>query len=157
MNKKGQAFTMAWKMFYWLIISIVSVVVIFFIGAYFAKFIASAVYAPEETYIQVYTQRFIGSPSCFAYQDPLTGRTMQGVIDESKYRESVLRRCYDSDPRSLDLSVTLEVTDPRLALEKSTIYTEDFGQLKTKYPPTFVWVRKEDGTMLKGRLVIGVG
>ena len=157
-NKKGDAYTWMWTAMGWALILLPAIIITAIIMiSFFANFTNAALFTTEETYTTIYLHRFIDSPNCFAHQDPFTGRAMPGVIDEDKYTEEVLQRCSNADPTDMALLLQLDISDPRSKIAKKTIQTANFRQLGKKYPGTFVWIMQDDGTMLKGRLLVGVG
>ena len=108
-----------------------------------------AVAAPGELYLIAYTQRFINSPNCFAYQDE-TGRAYPGILDWDKFTNESLRRCFFTrDEWDVGFQLTLQNLD-----EKKVIETENYYQFREKRVE-YVLIRKDE-QLFKGNLSIGL-
>jgi hypothetical protein len=104
----------------------------------------------DRVYFDVYEQRFIGNPNCFAYQDPETGNIYPGVIDIFKFNDERLNTCYAKNENSrYEFLLTLNY-----GKEKKEIRTENY-MLLSKQKSVYVLVY--DGTgFISGQLLIGM-
>ena len=111
-QRRGEGDTVAYKMFVFIIFAfIIGFAVIFFLGimgtfdAYFAK-------VPPNLERSLLMDRLTLSKDCLAYQDPLTGRILPGVIDATGPASRSLA-CYNTDngPAPYAFRVTVYAAD----------------------------------------------
>lgn len=93
------------------------------------------------------SQRFFTSPTCFAFQDPETGRVSLGVIDMAKFNQANLDICYDTR--------NTEVKAFRLTLDGITLETKNWEGFLDRAEITKVSVY-DSGTIRKAEFLIQV-
>lgn len=79
------------------IIYIPAVIIVFIIFFYVAiQFIEiENVYSPKVK-VFIESQKFFSNPECFAYTDPLSGRTYPYTISLDRFNDNVLNHCFDA-------------------------------------------------------------
>ena len=132
--------------FYVLIVALVLIAMVFI----FRKYSLSPLETNPLVYVDVYVERFMGSPDCFAYKDSETGNVYSGMIDKSKFTADVLNKCYKKNIESpFEFSLTLVDQG-----KETTIETEEYSVLQRK-TPLFVLIN-DKGEIRKGTLVVGI-
>ncbi len=129
-GKKGlmEEYEIGRKAIYIIVILIVVTATAFTLYAIIGQFRNVLVQTPGELHTSIYLQRFLG---CLAYQDPNTGRPYPGIIDNSKFTEDILNKCYQSSEHSLqELRLELYVNGQ----VKDAIETKNFGIPKSTLP-----------------------
>lgn len=111
---------------------------------------AAALYAHDDSYINIYVERFIGTPQCFAYEDINTGNVYSGVLDASKFTSERLNSCYIENADSpYEFFLTLSYGN-----QEKKIATENYNQRMQEYPINVVVI--DGGKKYLGKLSIGV-
>lgn len=93
MFKKGQ-FAVARKYFYWGIVAVILSVLVMAFVIMVGRYKDALTQIPPELKEAIYGFRFIYSPKCFIYQDPLTGRNYPGIIDLKRFTDEAIASCY---------------------------------------------------------------
>lgn len=87
----------AWKSFSWAIFGVIITILIFVFALIIAGYKERLTAVPPELQAELISVRFTNTADCFAFQDPHTGRVYPGVIDNSKFTEERMQRCYSTD------------------------------------------------------------
>lgn len=93
MNKKAQ-FDVARKSIYWMLAGIVITMAILAFAIILSSYQSKVTTVPPELRAELISLRFINTPECFTYQDPVTGRIFPGVIDVAKFTQERVDQCY---------------------------------------------------------------
>jgi len=122
-----------WTVIYLPAILVAVTIIIFVFGFFIAGHKDKLTSVPEELQAELISLRFTNS--CFAYQDPVTGRIYPGVIDISKFTEQQLQRCYTTKDQNefnfrLQLGDKLITTNnyfnlDHFVIEKKVLILED--------------------------------
>lgn len=95
--------------------------------------------------------RLMNSPSCFAFQDELTKRTKENLVDIKKFTQQSLDNCYNEKETSLKAyRITLEYEN-----EKKTIATMNWEGFLSKSKKFYVNVNDEE-KIKQGTIVIDI-
>lgn len=123
MNKKAQ-FDIARKTLYWGISAVILAVLMVGLVILITNFKSSALEVNPILEATVLSHRFINSPGCFAYQDPLTERVHPRLIDSSRFNKDILASCYQSNTtRDYQFQLTLRNLENN---EDITIQTQEW-------------------------------
>ena len=93
MNKKAQ-FEAIRKSIYWTIAGVVIAMVVIGFAILIAGYKNKLTEVPEELDATFIALRFTNSEDCFAYQDPISGRVIPGMIDANKLTHEQINLCY---------------------------------------------------------------
>ncbi len=93
MNKKAQ-FEAARKTIYWMIAGVVIAMVVIGFAIVIAGYKNRLTEIPEELDAKFIALRFTNSEDCLAYQDPISGRVIPGMIDANKLTNDQINLCY---------------------------------------------------------------
>jgi hypothetical protein len=97
MDKRGDGFEIARKSIYWMIAGVVITVIVLLFAMILSSYQGNLVQIPQELRAEIISLRFMNTPECFTYQDPLTNRTFPGVIDINKFTKERLDQCYRTE------------------------------------------------------------
>ena len=108
-NKKG-AISETDKILFWVIFVIPAIgLMVSLIFIAMPKLIDAQTSISPSLQQNIYTSTVIGSPLCFAYEEPITNRVYNGYIDINKVTEERLNNCLQLEQRTeLGFFVTLE-------------------------------------------------
>lgn len=95
-SKKGQ-FEVARKSIYWLLAGVVITIVILAFALIMSSYQNKLVEVPPKLRAELLSLRFMNTPECFTYQDPVTGKIFPGIIDLNKYTQERLDKCYRTE------------------------------------------------------------
>jgi hypothetical protein len=93
MNKKAQ-FEAARKTIYWMVSGVVIAMVVVGFAIVIAGYKNKLTEVPEELDAKFMALRFTNSEDCLAYQDPISGRVIPGMIDTNKLTNAQIDLCY---------------------------------------------------------------
>jgi len=93
MNKKAQ-FDVARKSIYWMLAGVVITMAVFAFAIILSSYQQKVTQVPPQLRAEVISLRFVNTPECFTYQDPVTGRIFPGVIDVTKFTQARMDQCY---------------------------------------------------------------
>ncbi len=97
MNKKAQ-FDVARKSIYWMLAGVVITMAVLAFAIILASYQQKVTEVPPKLRAELISLRFVNTPECFTYQDPITGRIFPGMIDVTKFTPERLDRCYSTLP-----------------------------------------------------------
>lgn len=110
------------------IIYIPAVVIVFIVFFYVVlNFVQIENVYPTNVKSFLETQKFFSNPECFAYTDPVTGRTLSYTLDLDKFNEIKLDRCYNYSSTSAAYKITLYDSSSARNKLRDTIYTPNWG------------------------------
>ena len=98
----------AGKYLYFLLIIVPVIAIVMGLITFFTSSL-SGTYYPPGIQDKVYETQLLYSPSCFAYQDKITGRVYTGEIDPKKFDEQILRKCVPLQSKN-DQAMMVELT-----------------------------------------------
>lgn len=127
---EDSVFELARKQIYWMIagvmITITTIAFAFLMSDYQQKLVE----IPEELRAELISLRFVNTPECFTYQDPVTGRIFPGVIDVNKFTQERLDKCYRTEKekgfQEYNFALELEGYAPVVDGEKRLLLTNNF-------------------------------
>jgi len=93
MFKKG-IFAVTRKYFYWGIVAVIITLLVMTYISMINAYKEALTEIPMPLRESIYGYRFYGSPKCFAYQDPVTGRNYPGEIDLKRFTNETIAGCY---------------------------------------------------------------
>ena len=115
---------------------------------------------PPQLRAEVISLRFVNTPECFTYQDPVTGRIFPGVIDVTKFTQARMDQCYRTQNeqgfKEFNFGLALEGYTPLNAQgQEQPLHTNNFfNQVDfTLYKPVLVRAGSEITT---SRMIIYV-
>jgi len=97
LNKRAE-YEVAEKSIFWLLAGVLVTIMILAFVMLIANYRSQITRLPPELEAESIALRFLNTPECFTYQDPVTGRIYPGTIDVSKYLQSRLDACYRTEP-----------------------------------------------------------
>lgn len=111
-----------WVIFMFLMVGLIIAFVVV-IGAYKN----SALILPNKLQTQLIANRFVTSPDCFAYQDPVTKRVDIGTIDLKKFTLERMNDCYQTkDSHEFNYRIKLEELKKEIKSNNFYLNTEQF-------------------------------
>ena len=124
-------FDLTRKQIYWGIAAFMVVVAtLILVFVLLPKYQSSLVEVPPKLKAELISLRFVNTPECFTYQDPVTGRIFAGVIDLQKFTQAQLDRCYRTEPakgfKDFNFALELEGYTPTLDGEKKLLATNNY-------------------------------
>lgn len=96
LNSRGQ-FDVARKSIYWTIAGIVITIVILAFAIIMSQYQNNSLQVPPQLRAELISLRFVNTPECFTYQDPVSGRIFPGVIDLNKFTQEGMDLCYRTE------------------------------------------------------------
>ncbi len=159
MSEGSGVFEVARKQIYWMIAGIVIIIVVFAFAMIISSYMGALTGIPAGFKAELISLRFLNTPECFTYQDPVTGRVFPGVIDFEKFTSARLDQCYRTESKTgynelnfalqLEGYETLKDGSPQLLMTNNYFNQVDF----TLYKNVFVRVNNE---LVPTRMVIYV-
>ena len=130
-NKKGEAndANIPAVMLYYMLASFLLVMLIFGFASIVTGWQTQVAHYPEELKGESIAMRFTQNPDCFAYEDPVSGRVYEGVIDLSKFTQGQLNSCYvtgDDGHEYFQFELVLEDYDTKLLTDNKYVNVVDF-------------------------------
>ena len=124
-------FDLTRKQIYWgiaaFMVVVAALILVFII---FPQYQASLVEVPPELRAELISLRFVNTPECFTYQDPVTGRVFPGVIDLDKFSQERLDQCYRTEQekgfKDYNFALELEGFAPIVDGEKKLLMSNNF-------------------------------
>ena len=109
-NKKGEAndVNIPAVMLYYMLASFLIVMLIFGFASVLTGWQTQVAHFPEELKGESIAMRFIQNPDCFAYQDPISERVYEGVIDLKKFKLTRLNDCYRTGENGEEMQKKIE-------------------------------------------------
>lgn len=119
------------KQIYWSIaVFMVLVAALFLMFVLLPQYKGSLVEVPEELRAELISLRFVNTPECFMYQDPVTGRIFAGVIDLQKFTQERMDKCYRTEPekgfKDFNFGLELEGYTPIVGGQKKLLISNNF-------------------------------
>lgn len=151
-SKKAQ-FEIASKTLYWGISSIILALLALGLVITTINFRGHLLSTPEKLESSILSSRFLNSPQCFAYQDPVTQRIYPRLIDLSRFTDKTINNCYVSNTtkdHNFQLLLRNLETD-----QEQTIQTSEWYNVPAYTIPEPVLIKNEKTTN-KGLLLIYV-
>ena len=96
MNNKGQ-FDVARKSISWMIMGSILTMAVLVLAIVLSIYQSTIFSVPGELQASIISQRFVNTPECFTYQDPVTGRIYPGTIDIQKFTQERMNDCYRTE------------------------------------------------------------
>ncbi|HLD79703.1 MAG TPA: hypothetical protein VJA18_04025 [Candidatus Nanoarchaeia archaeon] len=127
---EDSVFELARKQIYWMIAGVLITITVIALVFLFSGYQRQLVEVPEELRAELISLRFVNTPECFTYQDPITGRAFPGVIDVNKFTQERLDRCYRTENergfKDYNFALELEGYAPIVDGEKQLLRTNNF-------------------------------
>src|SRR3989344_1420644 len=127
---EDSVFELARKQIYWMIAGVLITITVIALVFLFSGYQRQLVEVPEELRAELIGLRFVNTPECFTYQDPITGRAFPGVIDVNKFTQERLHRCYRTENergfKDYNFALELEGYAPIVDGEKQLMRTNNF-------------------------------
>lgn len=138
-------FDLTRKQMYWGIAAFMVVVAtLIMVFVILPRYQQSLVEVPQELRAELISLRFVNTPECFTYQDPVSGRIFAGVIDLQKFIQERMDKCYrtetDKGFKDFNFALELEGYTPTLDGKKKLLMSNNFfNQVDfTLYKPVLV-------------------
>lgn len=127
---EDSVFELARKQIYWMIAGVLITVTIIAFALIMSGYQRKLVEVPEELRAELISLRFVNTPECFTYQDPVTGRIFPGVIEVNKFTQERLDKCYRTEKEKgfkyYNFALELEGYTPVVDGEKKLLLTNNF-------------------------------
>ncbi len=95
-NKKAQ-FDFARKSLYWMLSGVVITITVLAFALVLSSHQRAITTVPAELKAELLSLRFLNTPECFTYEDPITGKVFPGVIDITKFVQERMDQCYRTE------------------------------------------------------------
>ena len=152
-NKKAQSGIIMRKTWYILIISVLLAVLFLYLTWSFFKYDTHLTRISPQIESTILSSRFINSPNCFAYQDPITERVYPGLIDLDRFNNKIIQECYYSNTTK-HYQFQLKLTDLK-SKDTQTIQTKEWYNVPSFTLTQPVQIKKQN-EVLNGQLLIFV-
>lgn len=124
-------FDLTRKQIYWGIAAfMVLVAALILMFVLFPQYKNSLVEVPQELRAELISLRFVNTPECFTYQDPVAGRIFAGIIDLQKFTQERMGNCYRTEPekgfKDFNFALELEGYTPVIDGEKKLLMSNNF-------------------------------
>lgn len=127
---EDSVFELARKQIYWMIAGVLITITVIALVFLFSSYQRQLVEVPEELRAELISLRFVNTPECFTYQDPVTNRVFPGVIDVNKFTQERLDSCYRTENergfKDFNFALELEGYVPIVDGEKKLLRTNNF-------------------------------
>ncbi len=124
-NKKGQ-FDVARKSISWMIMGSILTMAVLALVVVLSIFQSTIFSVPGELSASIVSQRFVNTPECFTYQDPITERIHPGIIDINKFTQARMDDCYrtenDKGYESMNFGIYLEGFESETVLRSNNFF-----------------------------------
>jgi|SRR3989338_286363 len=138
-------FDLTRKQFFWgIAVFMVVIAALIFSFILLPSYERSLVEVPPKLRAELISLRFVNTPECFTYQDPVSGRVFAEVIDLQKFTQKNLDKCYRTEPakgfEDYNFALELEGYTPTLDGQKKLLMTNNFFNKVdfTLYKPVLV-------------------
>ena len=127
---EDSVFELARKQIYWMIAGVLITTTIIAFALIMSGYQRRLVEVPQELRAELISLRFVNTPECFTYQDPITGRIFPGIIDVNKFTQERLDKCYHTETekgfKDYNFALELEGYAPIVDGEKKMLRTNNF-------------------------------
>ena len=149
-NKKAQE-VLAWEAFYIGLAGVALSIIVLTLVIFMANYKGSLTATPPVLESALLSSRFLSSPDCFIYQDPISERVDIRLIDLSRFTNENIAGCYQSQTTK-DYQFQLKLRNLDTGEEK-TIQTSEWYNVPSFTITTPIRIKQENN-MHNGQLLI---